>query len=155
MITVTGEYALRAMAYMAMVEPGKYVLARDMGSELGIPPNYLGKVLQSLAREGLLESLRGRNGGFCLTRPPKKIFLFEILSAVEPMKRYETCILGRKTCCDETACPIHYTWKEARDKVLSMFRKTPLTKLVEHHQTLSDSAPAKKNPVTRLLSTTK
>lgn len=150
MITVTGEYALRAMAYMAQVDAGKFVLAKDMGRELGIPPNYLGKVLQALARNGLLDSLRGRHGGFCLTRPPKSIFLFEILSAVEPMKRYETCILGRKNCCDETACPIHFTWKEARDKVLTMFKKTPLTKLVEHHEILK-KAGVKKSTASRLL----
>lgn len=132
MITTTGEYALRAMAYMAQIPQGQYVLAKDMGKELGIPPNYLSKVLQALTRQGLLESMRGRNGGFCMDRPPEEICLFEILAAVEPMRRYETCILGQKKCCDETACPIHFTWKEARDKVLSMFQKTPLTMLIQN-----------------------
>lgn len=136
MITTTGEYALRAMAYMAELPRGQYVLARQMGKELGIPPNYLSKVLQSLTRQGLLESMRGRNGGFRMDRPAKDICLFEVLAAVEPMRRYETCILGQKRCCDETACPIHFTWKEARGKVLSMFKKTPLTMLQEHRKLL-------------------
>ncbi|MCW8133581.1 MAG: Rrf2 family transcriptional regulator [Planctomycetota bacterium] len=130
MITVTGEYALRAMAYMAQLSPGKYVLARDMGRELGIPSNYLSKVLQSLARHGLLESQRGRNGGFRLERSPKEITIYEILSSVEFMGRYETCVLGHKECRDEDACPIHDAWKEARGKVLNLFHKTPLSRLV-------------------------
>jgi len=124
------------MAYLAQLPEGKYALAKDMGRELGIPPNYLGKVLQALAREGLLVSLRGRNGGFRMDRKPDEICLFDILSAVEPMKRYETCILGHKKCSDETACPIHYTWKEARDRVVNMFRKTQLTRLLEHQRAL-------------------
>jgi len=147
MITTTGEYALRAMAYMARLEQGKYVLAKDMGRELGIPPNYLSKVLQALTRQGLLESMRGRNGGFRMDREPAEIYLFEILAAVEPMRRYETCILGEKKCCDETACPIHFTWKEARGKVLSMFQKTPLTMLIEnpgYTKTLKRAGAARK-----------
>lgn len=132
MITTTGEYALRAMAYMAQLPQGQYVLAKEMGKELGIPPNYLSKVLQALTRQGLLESMRGRNGGFRMDRAAKDICLYEILAAVEPMKRYETCILGSKKCSDETACPIHFIWKEARGKVMSMFQNTPLTMLIEN-----------------------
>lgn len=130
MITTTGEYALRAMARMAQLPAGQYVLARDLGRELGIPPNYLSKVLQSLARHGLLESQRGRNGGFRLDRPPREVMLYEILASVEFMGRYETCVLGHKECRDSDACPIHDAWKEARNKVLNLFRKTPLSKLV-------------------------
>jgi Rrf2 family protein len=130
MITTTGEYALRAMAYMAQLPQGQYALAKAMGKELGIPANYLSKVLQALTRHGLLHSLRGRNGGFQLERNPREICLYEILAAVEPIKRYETCILGEKECSDATACPIHATWKQARGKVLTMFQNTTLTKLV-------------------------
>lgn len=136
MITVTGEYALRAMAYLADRPEGEYALAREVGKTLDIPPNYLSKVLQSLARAGLLDSQRGRNGGFRMARSPKQVCLHEILAAVEPMSRYETCVLGRKECRDEDACPIHFAWKEARGKVLTLFQKTPLTKLVEHHQAI-------------------
>lgn len=142
MITLTGEYALRAMAHLAQRPPGQFALAQDVGRELGIPPNYMGKVLQTLARQGLLESQRGRRGGFRLSRPAQDLRLFEILAAVEPMGRYETCILGCKRCCDETACPIHHTWKEARDRVLEMFRKTSLTKLMTQQPLLEKHAAA-------------
>lgn len=134
MITTTGEYALRAMAYIAALPKDEYVLARNIGQELSIPPNYLSKVLQSLARVGLLDSQRGRNGGFRMAKPATKIKLYDILSAVEPVGRYETCILGNKICEDATACPIHFAWKEARGKVLKLFQTTPLTKLMEHQQ---------------------
>lgn len=144
MITVTGEYALRAMAGIARHPQGTYVLAKDLSQSLDIPPNYLSKVLQLLARAGLLESTRGRNGGFRMSRKPTTIFLYDILAAVEPMKRYEICILGNKECSDATACPIHHTWKEARGRVMTMFRQTPLTKLVEHQSDILGKVTAGK-----------
>jgi Rrf2 family protein len=132
------------MAYMTQLAPGEYALVRDLGKRLDLPSDYLGKVMLSLARAGLLESQRGRNGGFRLSKPALKIKLFDILSAVEPVKKYETCLLGRKICCDETACPIHSAWKEARGKVVSLLKDTPLTNLAEHQNALkqTDLVPA-------------
>ncbi len=138
MITQTGQYALRAMAYIATLPEEKFVLAKDVGKDVAIPPVYLRTVLQILARKGLLISQRGRNGGFCLSRPAKKIRLYEILEAVEPVERYEVCILGNKICEDETACPIHDEWKKSRNKVLVMFRSTTLNKLCEHQVSLKE-----------------
>lgn len=139
MISLTGEYALRAMAFMSQLAPGEYVLVRDIGKKLDLPADYLGKVMLALARGGMLESQRGRNGGFRLSKPALKIRLFEILSAVEPVRKYETCLLGRKICCDETACPIHFAWKEARGKVVALLKDTPLTALAEHQSALKPS----------------
>jgi len=132
MITQTGQYALRAMAHIATLPEECYVLARDVSKELQVPPVYLRTVLQILARKGLLNSQRGRNGGFCLARPAKKIRLYEILEAVEPVERYEACILGHKVCEDATACPIHFEWKKSRNKVLAMFRATSLNRMCEN-----------------------
>lgn len=139
MISLTGEYALRAMAYMSQLAPGEYVLVRDIGKNLELPSDYLGKVMLALARGGMLQSQRGRNGGFRLARPATKIKLFDILAAVEPIKKYETCLLGRKICCDETACPIHFAWKEARGKVVALLKDTPLIALAEHQSGLTEA----------------
>ncbi|HLX63096.1 MAG TPA: Rrf2 family transcriptional regulator [Planctomycetota bacterium] len=148
MISLTGEYALRAMARVAQLEPGQYVLVRDIGKELDIPAGYLGKVMLTLTRAGLLESQRGRNGGFRLSKPARAIKLYDILSAAEPVKKYESCLLGQKICCDETACPIHFEWKAARGKVVDLLKETPLTSLAEHRSHLkpADLIPRTKKP---------
>lgn len=148
MITLTGEYALRAMVFMAFQPPGQFALALEAGKELSIPPDYLGKVLQALARNGLLESQRGPHGGFRLHRPAASICLFEILSVVEPVRRYKLCLMGRKACSDETPCPIHHTctWRVARNSVLTLLQTTPLTRLMEN-QALLKGAPAPREEV--------
>lgn len=145
MLTATGQYALRAMGALAQRPLESYSRAQELGRDLGLPPLYLSKVMQQLARAGLLSAQRGRRGGYRLARDPDRIRLYEVLAAVEPVARYEACILGHKECCDETPCPMHHAWKEARGKVLDLLKQTPLSDLAEHHQilqTVSASANA-------------
>jgi len=122
-----------------------YSRAQELGRNLGLPPLYLSKVMQQLARAGLLSAQRGRRGGYRLARDPEKIKLYEILAAVEPVARYEACILGHKECSDEAACPMHAAWKEARGKVLSLLKETPLSDLAEHDHILQPAAAIAKS----------
>jgi Rrf2 family protein len=127
------------MGALAQRPIDQYSRAQELGRDLGLPPLYLSKVMQQLARAGLLSAQRGRRGGYRLARDPEKIKLYEILSAVEPVARYESCILGHKDCSDETACPIHEAWVNARGKVLSLLKKTPLSDLAVHKDILQQT----------------
>jgi Rrf2 family protein len=148
MISTTGQYALRAMTRLAQGAVGQYLQAEDLGRDLEIPPKYLSKVLQTLARQGLLAAHRGRRGGYRLDRPAHTVTLYEILAAVAPMDRYNACILGHKVCSDDNPCPIHKAWQEARDQVLSLLRKTSLADLTVHAGELAAAGvPAAPPPV--------
>lgn len=142
MLTATGQYALRAMGALAQRPLEQYSRAQELGRELGLPPLYLSKVMQQLARAGLLSAQRGRRGGYRLARDPANIHLYDILSAVEPVARYEACILGHKECSDETACAIHKAWKSARSRVLNLLKTTPLSDLAEQKEVLQSEASA-------------
>ena len=86
MFSQTVEYALKAMAYMASVAPGACT-TKQIAAETKVPGAYLAKVLQSMRRGGLITSRRGVGGGVALARPAKKINLWEVVNAVEPLKR--------------------------------------------------------------------
>jgi Rrf2 family protein len=86
MFSQTVEYALRAMAHMASVAPGACT-TKQIAAETKVPGAYLAKVLQSMRRAGLINSRRGVGGGVSLARPAKKINLWEVVNAVEPLKR--------------------------------------------------------------------
>lgn len=118
--TDSGKYAIRAMAYIgARKEPGQPVSAAEVAEAENIPPYYLAKVLQDLARAGILASVRGRGGGFKLDRNPADIRVIEVLDAVENIRRLtEECVLGLDRCSDEVPCPMHTTWKSFRDRLL-------------------------------------
>lgn len=130
--TDSGKYAIRALTYMA-ARPDKDnpVAAADVAEAEEIPPYYLAKVLQDLARADLLSSVRGRGGGFLLKRAPEDIAVLEILEAVENVRRLTTeCVLGLDQCNDDVPCPLHNTWKQFRENLLANLHKLTLRDMV-------------------------
>lgn len=130
--TDSGKYAIRALTYMAAQEDRDTpASAADVAEAENIPPYYLAKVLQDLARADLLNSVRGRGGGFVLKRDPEDIKVLEILEAVENIRRLTTeCVLGLDQCNDEVSCPLHSTWKQFREELLDSLDALTLRDLV-------------------------
>lgn len=131
--TDSGKYAIRALTYMASQETQDVpASAADVAAAENIPPYYLAKVLQDLARADLLNSVRGRGGGFLLKRPAKDIKVLEILEAVENIKRITTeCVLGLDQCDDSVLCPMHETWKKFREEFLARITNLTLADLAD------------------------
>jgi len=131
--TDSGKYAIRALTFMAAQEDqDDPASAADVAEAENIPPYYLAKVLQDLARADLLNSVRGRGGGFLLKRPATEIKVLEILEAVENIRRLTTeCVLGLDQCSDEVSCPLHDTWKQFREDLLGNLENLTLQNLVE------------------------
>ena len=106
--TATG-YALRALA--AMPEDGSYSLAKDLASNLGLPGPYLAKILQTLAQEGMLNSVRGPRGGFRLSRPAHRITVGEVVAVLDGLDTMSGCVMGFNNCDGrEKPCPLHEAW---------------------------------------------
>jgi len=131
--TDSGKYAIRALTYMASQDTQDVpASAADVAAAEHIPPYYLAKVLQDLARVDLLSSVRGRGGGFLLRRPAKDIRVLEILEAVENIKRITTeCVLGLDQCNDSVPCPMHETWKKFREEFLARITSLTLADLAD------------------------
>ena len=105
MLSQTGQYAINAAIFLAHQPRGNYRLAREIGRELGIPGQYLSKVLHLMAQRGLLESQRGRQGGFRLKVLPERLSLFAVLNAVEDTRRFQRCLLGPGLCSEKIPVP--------------------------------------------------
>lgn len=131
--TDSGKYAVRALAYIAGREdPGQPISAAEVAEAENIPPYYLAKVLQDLARAGILSSVRGRGGGFRMTQSPEEIHVLDVLRAVENVKRLtEDCVLGLDSCSDDVPCPMHSTWKSFREVLLTRLEVLTVADLVE------------------------
>ncbi|HEX5010368.1 MAG TPA: Rrf2 family transcriptional regulator [Planctomycetota bacterium] len=115
--SATTEYAIRALAHMATLPPGERILARDLAEATAVPRQFLGKILHRLARHGLLESAKGRGGGFRFARPPESIPLAELVEAVEGEDIMKMCVLGLDQCNDSQPCPLHDQWKVFSDRI--------------------------------------
>jgi Rrf2 family protein len=118
------------MAALARLPEGAYAGAAKIAREIGAPQNYLGKLLQTLARAELVHSQKGLGGGFCLARPPEEISLFDVVEPIEHISRWSGCILGHPTCSEELPCAIHHRWKKVRDAYLNLLQRTTIADLV-------------------------
>lgn len=125
----TSQYAIQALIYIATRPPGEPILNRKVAEYLGVPTAYLAKIMQSLCRGNLLYSYRGRQGGFCLRESGEKTDLMQIISLIEGTGFTDNCVLGLKTCSDETACPVHSKWKPIKEKIIALLHEQTLDRL--------------------------
>lgn len=96
-ISEAASLAFHTAAYLAQ-NPGRLVPSREIARALGASENHLSKVLQRLARSGIVHSTRGPNGGFRIRTPWEKMKLVEIYEAIEGPLAPGRCLLGLPVC---------------------------------------------------------
>src|SRR5437870_5794195 len=111
MFSQTAEYAFRAVVCLATY-PGATLTTEQIAAATQVPEGYLAKVLQTLARRGLVRSRRGLHGGFGLARAATELTALQVLDAVDPILRITACPLGLPEHADEL-CPMHKRLDEA------------------------------------------
>jgi Rrf2 family nitric oxide-sensitive transcriptional repressor len=127
MLSQTTEYALRAMVNLATGK-GDARTAQDIAQESHVPLDYLSKVLNCLARAGLVTGQRGRGGGFQTARPASQITVLEVVSAVDPLRRIKTCPLGLRAH-GTNLCPLHRKLDDAVRSVEEVFAQSTIESL--------------------------
>ncbi len=130
MLSGTAQYALRAVLYLAEQTSETPTPAADIAANLEIPDNYLSKILHQLSRAGILDSTRGKNGGFQLAIPPEKLTLLEVIGPFDRIEKSPTCLLGRPECSDVEPCRAHRRWKAIALEVTEFFRSTTAADLL-------------------------
>jgi len=134
------EYGLRCALHLAR-QPGNRTGARravtiaQISSSEGLSTEYAGKLLGILGKSGLVESVRGRNGGYRLTRAPEEISVAQILAALgSKFYRGETCerFAGEQDLCVHTsACSIRSLWSGLQMLLDHVLTRTTLQDLVQ------------------------
>ena len=129
MLSQTAEYALRTVLHIASTSEGP-AQAEAMARSLRIPRNYLSKILHRLAQAGVLVSSRGRNGGFILAQPPKRIPLSAVVGVFDRIEPRRECLLGQSVCSDARACAAHYKWREVSESLERFYNETTIADLL-------------------------
>ena len=122
----SAEYAIRAFVNLSRVSEGKYAMVKHIAQEEGIPAHFLAKILQQLARKGLLRSSKGPTGGFSLRRKPNEISLMDIVQALDGLNDYEKCASGLAECNDNAPCGMHDSWKALRSRIIEYLENTSI-----------------------------
>ncbi|NUQ61857.1 MAG: Rrf2 family transcriptional regulator [Pirellulales bacterium] len=140
MLSRTARHAAAAVIALAEMPPGDYAGAGEIADQIKAPRNYLGKLLKILADEGVLESQKGKGGGFRLAREAERITLFDVVEPIDHVSRWGGCLLGGSRCSDETPCAVHFRWAGVRDVYLKFLKGTTVADLAAQPQ-LSISVP--------------
>lgn len=128
MLTKSSIHTIRALVIMAKA-PDTYRGAESLADAIGAPKRYLGKLLQQLSRRNILESQKGKFGGFRLGRPAAEIRLVEIVESLSEFETNTQCLLGNRECDHDDPCPIHDRWRRAQDSYYDMLENTTLEDL--------------------------
>ncbi len=130
MLSRTARYGLKAAVHIAEQGDPSPARVEDLAQALDVPRNYLSKILHRMAQAGLLNSTRGRGGGFWLPRDPGTVTLIEVIQCLEPTHAFDVqCLLGRPDCSDADPCTAHGRWCAVRDEISRFFTETTLAEL--------------------------
>ncbi|MBX7106432.1 MAG: Rrf2 family transcriptional regulator [Gemmataceae bacterium] len=130
MLTKTGLHAIRAMTLLGRLAEGEYVGTPVIAKSIGAPPNYLGKLLQALARAGLVTSQKGAGGGFRLARPAESIRLLDIVEPIEHVSRWTNRGTDWSQCPEADPLFMNDRWNRIRDDYVHMLQSTSVADLI-------------------------
>ena len=125
------EYGMQAILYLAAKEKGALVSAEEISKVLKIPREFISKILQSLKDSGLINSSKGKSGGFSLAKSSSRIKLIDIVAAIDGLELFDNCVLGFPECSPTHPCPVHDTWGTLRTQAYDMLNSETIDKLKE------------------------
>jgi Rrf2 family protein len=128
-LTRAADYAVRMMIHLATLPPESRTNRAALAAACDVPEPFVGKILQTLTRSGLIASHRGVHGGFALTQRPDVISLLSVIEAVEGPTQLNTCMRPGDSCGRKSWCPAHTVWVEAQHAMTAVLRRATLTSL--------------------------
>lgn len=122
-ITREADYAVRLMVDLASKPEGTVISARILAADVGVPYELARTILGNLAEAGILDSRRGRSGGFALARPAEEVVLSDVLAAAGEELQLNVCVADPAKCTRSKNCAVHPIWNQA-SQVLREFLST-------------------------------
>ena len=122
------DYAIVVLAHLARGE--STLTAQSLAARSGVPLPTVSKLCKELSRAGLLQSHRGRHGGYSLTRAPEQVSVAEVVEALEgPISLTECGSPGAEPCGIQLSCIARGTWDPVSRAVQSALRALPLSEI--------------------------
>ncbi|MCZ2459481.1 MAG: Rrf2 family transcriptional regulator [Chitinophagales bacterium] len=133
MLSHTCKTAIKAVVYLSgKSESGEKAGIKEISEQINASEHTVGKTLQLLAKQKIINSLKGPSGGFFLTERQQEQPVFDIVEAIEGKGIFKKCGLGLSKCSETHPCPIHNEYKEARELIEKIFREKKIRDLHDH-----------------------
>lgn len=125
-------YALRGILYVSLMQDEqRKVQIDEIADNLSVPKHFLGKIMQELVKEGLLQSTKGPYGGFGITDKTLLTPLMKVLEITGDTEQFNLCVLQLRTCNGENPCPLHHEADEIKENLRSLFTHTTIEDLIK------------------------
>ncbi len=132
MISTKGRYALQVMIDIAENSSGQYLTLKDIASRQEISEKYLESIIPVLSKAYLLEGVRGKGGGYRLTRSPEDYSVGEILRLVEGPLAPVSCLKGAGVKCEKSSsCKTLPMWEKLDSLVNGYLDSVTLASLLQ------------------------
>ncbi len=122
----TSQYAIRILAYITDKKDLELINATDLAEALQIPYKFLTKIMAELVKAVLVESIRGREGGYKLKKNASEVMINEILELFNDSIKDDQCVLGIGFCNKMCKCALHDQWREPKLLMQKMFGESSL-----------------------------
>ncbi len=123
-ITRQADYALRAMYYLAKLDPTERAATSQIAQEQRIPPSFLAKIISQLSIAGLIHTSRGARGGVSLARTPEDISILEVVEAIDGPIMLNECTSSVDACPFGEECPIRPLWCDTQTELIDRLKVT-------------------------------
>jgi Rrf2 family transcriptional regulator, iron-sulfur cluster assembly transcription factor len=134
MLSNSSRYGIRAAIYLASRQNrNENTGLKQISTDLNLPMPFMAKILQQLAKNRILRSVKGPNGGFSLLKNPGKITLYDIVEIIDGKDLFVNCIIHDDTCAgvrkSKKPCPVHEDYTKVRSEIIKLFRTRTIAEL--------------------------
>jgi len=137
LITRNTDYAVRALCCIA--EQEKNIVSTDqMVQNLQMPRSFLRKILQILNKKGLLNSYKGKGGGFTLALPPEKISLIDVMEIFQGPIRLNECKFKKSDCPYTSDCLLKKEIDEIEKEVMIKLKAITIASIIKKEVSIDD-----------------
>lgn len=129
------QYGIKASVYIASQSAlGVRTSLKEIAAKINSPEAFTAKILHALAKQQILTSLKGPNGGFEIpTEETAYIMLSHIVLAIDGASIYEGCALGHQSCDASQPCPMHHKFVGIRNDLKDMLENTSLREMADEY----------------------
>jgi Rrf2 family protein len=132
MLSYTCKTAIKAVIYLASkFDSGENAGIKEIAEYINASEHTVGKLLQTLVKQGIINSVKGPSGGFYISKEQIKQPIINIVEAIDGKNIFKECGLGLSKCSPAHPCPIHDEYKEARGMIEKLFTRKKISDLCE------------------------
>ncbi len=133
-ITKQADYALRAMLFLARLDPDQRAVTKQIAEFQEIPSSFLAKIISQLSIAGLIQTSRGARGGVKLARQPEEISLLDVVEAIDGPIALNECTADPSICAFGNSCPLHEVWCDTQHEMIQRLKEATFDKLIERER---------------------